>query len=190
MSVREVGPTRRPSAAGGNVTPLRSTPLPLRWPEDRLAAWALAGGRDPESGLLQPNERDLYIPGHSVHYIQVLRSNADRERRPVQVRVVGIRGNLITVETDDRLEQVRNHEAERLAEILGGTMGSVRLQKHWSLSRAGAGRCFCIAPGHLAWRTCLCDSVPEGPHTADQLAALMVERGGFLVPSSDLINNE
>ena len=97
--------------------------------------------RDPTSGFLKPCPCELYVAGHTPHVIQV-RVCLGGEARAGKLRSVD--GNVIAVEVGDHVEQFRNHEPERLLEIVG-TGGTVQVfssvlqgwTKHvWSIAPA------------------------------------------------------
>ena len=139
--------------------------------------------RDPETGQLWPRRCELYISGHTVHHIQALRSH-DAEKRVG--RLAAVEGNVITVDFNGEIEHYRNHEPERLLEIIG-IGGTVIVCSSFSLLKSESGSCFSIAQDDGPWRPC--DYQPLNSAKPDALAERLETHGGFLVPG-DLILDE
>jgi hypothetical protein len=85
-------------------------------------------------------------------------------------------------------EETKNHEVERLAEILGGMSGEVTVQESWSLLQVH-NYCFSLARAHHQWKPCLYVSDSRGSVTTEELAGLLGEPGGFSIPISDIIDD-
>jgi hypothetical protein len=72
--------------------------------------------RNLKTGRWWPRKCELYVSGHTVHHIQALRSH-DAEKRVGGLAAV--EGTVITADFNGDIEHYRNHEPERLLEIIG-----------------------------------------------------------------------
>jgi hypothetical protein len=130
------------------------------------------------------NDCQLYVAGHTVHYIQALRSGKDPHTTG---RLLGADGNMISVELDGQIVQFRNHDVNRLVGIIG-IEGTVRVCTRYSILKfdnaEGTANCFSIAAASDPWRPC--DVTPLTNTTAEGLAERMDTHGGFLVPMDAL----
>jgi hypothetical protein len=107
---------------------------------------------------IQPvSECTLYIPGHLVHWIQAIHS-ASEPRRPQRGRVAGVDEGLVTVSFGDEQRRYRNHDTDRLREILAAYSADVIVDEGWSILKLphGDGRAYClsIAKESTLWRPC------------------------------------
>ncbi|HZD65463.1 MAG TPA: hypothetical protein VE152_05150 [Acidimicrobiales bacterium] len=129
----------------------------------------------------------LYIPGHTVHFIQAKRSSREEEYPPASGEVTGMEGNMITVALADGTHRYRNHEVPRLAEILGGTTGPVVVQWGLHLLKVAGDRgswyCFAIADADEPWRPC--DSEPLGSADPRSVVERLLTHGGVMVPGPE-----
>ena len=136
--------------------------------------------RGPETGFQPPRRCTLYFGGHTVHHIQALRS-ADKPH--TAGRLAGVEDNVISVAVGHEIRRFRNHEAERLLEIVG-LGGEVRICADFSILRFdwknGTNSCFSIAEVDEEWSEC--DTTPLTDTTAEGLAERIRTHGGFLVP--------
>ena len=126
------------------------------------------------------NRCALYLPGHTVHFIQA--RHGWEERRPVVPgRLVAVDATLVIVRLGGRERRFRNHEPQRLraaAEEAGGAVGvqeglsllSVRQEDRWPM--------FSIADAGVPWRACLREEEDPGPVTSDEMARRILDRGG------------
>jgi hypothetical protein len=132
--------------------------------------------RDPESGWLWPRRCELYREGHTVHPTQVRVCH----RSPVRLgRLESVEGNLITVRYDDAVVCFRNHEPERLTEIVG--VGGV-VRSFSSILQGATNHCFSILQSDRPWIPC--DHEPLRSFSPDALADRLASHGGFLVPGA------
>jgi hypothetical protein len=77
---------------------------------------------------------------------------------------------------DGTTEQYRNHEVERLVEIVG-LGGEVRICESYSILRGGGDYCFSIGAGE--WVEC--DDEPLTSTSAESLVDRLKSHGGFVV---------
>jgi hypothetical protein len=145
-----------------------------------VSALERAGGRkrprDPETGRRRPRKCDLYIAGHTVHWIQAIRSHDVANRRG---HLVAVEGNAITADFDGEYERYRNHDPQRLLEIIG-IGGTVIVCSRYSLLKSGGGYCFSIVDAEDPWRPCDCKPLTSA--TPEALAERLETHGGFVVP--------
>jgi hypothetical protein len=159
-----------------------STEGPCSGAFEKLPSWAKERptARDPETGFLYPRNCGSFHVGHSVHYIQGLRSHSESHR---EGRLIGVGSGTIAVDFGDNLKFYRNHETDRLVEIIG--LGKVvRVCERYSILREpvrnGHSHCFSIQRPNSEWR--LCDDTPLISLTPHGLAGRALTHGGFLVP--------
>lgn len=135
--------------------------------------------RDPKTGFLWPRRCQLYVPGHTPHVIQVKLSWRESPRIG---RLLSVDGNVIDVDLGKHVEQFRNHEPERLLEIVG--IGrTVRVFS--SILRGGSNYCWSIAQAEAPWTPC--NNEPLTATTPEVLAERMKTHGGFLVPGAEVM---
>jgi len=139
--------------------------------------------RDPKTGFLKPRHCELYRPGHSVHWIQGLHSTGRPDRRGW---LDGIEDNIITIDFGDEVRRYRNHEVERLIEIVR-IQGPVRVCASYSILRGGGGYCFSIVDVDEPWIAC--DHRPLRSVTPEALAERMKSHGGFTVPGRVVLDS-
>ena len=132
----------------------------------------------------QPHRCQLYIAGHSVHWIQAKLSLEEAHR---QGRLIAVDGDLLTVDFGDEVKQYRNCTANRLLEIVG-VGGDVSICEGYSVLRTPSSDghyLFCIADVHETWVPCdyspLTSSSPEG------LAQRVETHGGFMVSGEQVM---
>jgi hypothetical protein len=65
--------------------------------------------RDPKTGRLWPRKCELYVSGHTVHYIQGNRSASAESRRG---KLVTVDGNEITVNLDGEILHYHRHRRD------------------------------------------------------------------------------
>ena len=137
--------------------------------------------RDPKSGFLWLRNCELYRAGHMVHHIQAIHSAGEVHR---EGSLVASNGNVITVDFGDELKQYRNHDVERLVEIIG-IGGKVRICESYVIlrfPRGGGNFCFSISNIDEPWIPC--DDAPLTSTSPEALAERLATHGGFLVPGS------
>jgi hypothetical protein len=127
-------------------------------------------------------ECDLYIPGHTVHWIQArLAWEHPREWAVLEA----VQGRVITVRFSDRMARYRNHDPEALLDIAGHGSSVLVSERYGTLS-APTGRgtfgCFCIADADEPWRAC--SVAPMGPVSHQDLVDRLEDRGGFSIPGA------
>jgi hypothetical protein len=141
-----------------------------------LPSWAdPETSRDPESGFLHPRQCESYLPGHTVHWIQANRSAGQPHETGT---LIGVEGNVITVEVDGTTKTYRNHEVERLVEIVG-LGGEVRICESYSILQGGGNYCFSIVDASKPWREC--GDEPLTDTSAEGLVDRLTSHGGFVV---------
>jgi hypothetical protein len=137
--------------------------------------------RDPKTGYLTPGHCELYIPGHSVHWIQAKHSFGEPHR---DGRLTDAEDNVITVDFGDEVKRYRNCDPERLWEILG--IGhSVRVCEGYSILRAWNNYVFCIVDADEPWVPC--DYSPLTSATPEALVKRMETHGGFFVSGQQVL---
>jgi hypothetical protein len=163
-----------------------ATVEPERTPARRreeVPDWALnlRQPRDPRSGFLWPRHCERYVPGHTPHVIQVKLSWRESPRLG---ELLSVDANVIDVDLGNRVEQFRNHEPERLLEIV--SIGKpVRVFS--SILMGGTDYCWSIARAEVPWAPC--ENEPLRPRTQEALAERMVTHGGFLVPGDEVLHS-
>jgi hypothetical protein len=143
-----------------------------------------AAGRA-EDGLRTPRRCALYLPGHTVHFIQARLGWEEPESRE-PARLVAIEGNLLVVRVGSKERRYRNHEPERLGEAAERFGPEVMVQEslHLLLLPSDTGDlCFCIARAHEPWRECVAER-PSGPLDAESAVDLLERFGGFYARSA------
>jgi len=154
-------------------------------PRRRLPEWARSRSRprDRSTGYLKPRRCDLYLPGHTVHWIQAMHSLDDE---PAFGRLVDIEGGVLTLDMGHSYRAYRSHEPERLAEIVDLGRG-VYLFERFALLRPYryGGYSFSIARADKAWRECT-TNFPD-PTDPEAIARALNEDGGFTVRGRDVL---
>ncbi len=140
----------------------------------------MAGTRARKPRLRRISECQLYRAGHTVHYIQALRS----QEQPSRVgRLAAAEGNHITVDFGDT-ESYLNHDVERLLGII--KIGwSVRVCERYRILQGAGGHCFSIA--NPADPLIPCDFEPLRSASPGALSERLKTHGGFLVPGQRLL---
>ena len=146
-----------------------------------LPDWALnlRQPRDPRSGFLWPRHCERYLPGHTPHIIQVKLSWRESPRTG---KLLSVHGNLIDVALGNHVEQFRNHEPERLLEIVG--IGET-VRVFSSILKGRRDYCWSLARAETLWAPC--DSERLTATTSEALAERIVTHGGFLVPGVEVL---
>ena len=134
--------------------------------------------RDPRSGFLKPRRCELYVAGHTPHVIQV---EVCLRRVPLVGKLRSVDGDVVTVDVGDHVEQFRNHEPERLLEIVG-IGGTVRIFS--SILQGWTNHVWSIARATDPWRPC--NDEPLTATTPEALAERIRTHGGFLVPGHEV----
>jgi hypothetical protein len=140
--------------------------------------------RDPESGHLRPRHCQLYIPGHSVHWIQAKKSYGEPHR---EGRLTAVSGDVLTVEFGDEVKQYRNCDPDRLLDIVG-IQGRVSVCERYSILRTPSRDghyVFCIVDPDEAWVPC--DYSPLSSATPAALAERLETHGGFFVSGQQVL---
>jgi hypothetical protein len=119
---------------------------------------------------------ELYTAGHTVHWIQVFHSAGEPHRSG---RLIAAEDNKITVDFGDEIKEYRNHEIERLVEIIG-IGGTVRICQRFVILQGGGTYCFSFADADEPWVPC--DNTPLTSFDAGSLAERLTTHGGFDVP--------
>lgn len=147
-------------------------------PRQKLPAWAKTRSRprDPKTGFLKPRRCNVYSPGHSAHWIPAIRS--DSAHHDVGI-LSEINEELFIVDFGTEYRTYRNHETERLVEIVGVGNG-VRICERYRLARSRSGLLFSIALSSDPWGAC--DDSPLTSATPQALADRLNSHGGFSVP--------
>lgn len=119
---------------------------------------------------------ELYRAGHTVHHIQANRSAGEPHRHGTLTEVLG---NIITVDFGDEIRRYRNHDPDRLVDIVG--IGrSVEVCERYVILRGIGGYCFSILDADTPWVPCVHE--PLTSFTVEALAERLQTHGGFLVP--------
>lgn len=81
-----------------------------------------------------PRACGLYLPGHSVHWIQARKGREDQVDPPVPCRLVGWEGDgTVRIEVAGRELRLWNHHPDRLARVVNASKGAVSYQPRWHL---------------------------------------------------------
>ena len=152
-----------------------------RAPDDRtrdVPEWACnrKQPRDPESGYLWPRRCELYLAGHTPHPTQV---NVCLRQEPRFGTLRSVEDNVLAVDFGDHVEKFRNHETERLLEIVG--LGRT-VRAFSSILQGWTNHCWSIARNEVPWIPCSIE--PLTATTPGALAQRLRTHGGFLVPGS------
>ncbi len=123
---------------------------------------------------------ELYQAGHTVHHIQANRSAGEPHR---QGSLTEVRDDVITVDFGNEIRRYRNHDPDRLVDIVG-IGGSVGVCERYVILRGNGGYCFSILDADKPWVPC--DYEPLTSFTPEALARRMETHGGFLVPGAVL----
>jgi len=119
---------------------------------------------------------ELYQAGHEVHYIQARLSYGQPHGQGTLTEVLG---NVITVDFGNEIRRYRNHDPDRLVDIVG-IGGNVEVCERYVILRGNGGYCFSILDAAEPWVPC--DHEPLTSFTAEALAERLETHGGFLVP--------
>ena len=137
-----------------------------------------ASAADDAPPVGEHDECGLYIPGHTVHYIQARLSWEDQDQDVAGV-IESIDGQLIRVRVGGEVREYRNHDLARLTELSAetrdvkiGPHGVLKCQNHY----------VCIAPADEPWIACR--SAASLTTDSDSLAARLLSDGGFMVPGT------
>lgn len=134
----------------------------------------------------RPRPCELYLAGHTVHWIQANRSAGQPHRHG---RLVAVEGNLVTVGFEDGVRHYRNHTPERLLEIVG-IGGAVEVCEDYVVLRhrtdhRGA-HLFSVARAEWPWIPC--DDTPLTSAAPEALAERLRTHGGVVVAGPDVLN--
>ena len=121
---------------------------------------------------------ELYQAGHTVHHIQALRSHGQPHR---QGTLTGVVGNVLTVDFGDEIKRYRNHDTDRLVDLVG-IGGGVRVCQGYVILRGAGNYCFSILDADEPWIPC--DHEPLTSFTPEALVERLQTHGGFLVPGA------
>ena len=139
--------------------------------------------RDPRTGRLLPRNCQLYLAGHTPHWIQANRSAGQPHRSG---KLVAVEGPVITVTFGDEVKDYRNCDPDRLLEIVG--IGHrVRVCERYVIMRTQHDYVFCIADAYEPWVPC--DYSPLASASPDELAERIRTHGGFTVPGSEILKH-
>lgn len=124
----------------------------------------------------------LFKPGHDPHWIQINRSNEDKDNAPLPGRLVDARSDgTIDVAVEQEVITLWNHDLGRMIDAIAAADGQISYQAAWHLIWVPSpdGRyAFCVSKRaeHLACP----DEVPTGTP-----AELLERAGGFTVRIGD-----
>jgi hypothetical protein len=166
-----------------------------RWTHERLQRHCIEYGDDEKLGdswlaVGDENRRALagtslstcqrFSPGHSPHWIPASRSEA----MPHEMgRLVSVEGEVLTVDFGRSVTPYRNHETERLCEIVA-IGDEVHVCDRFAILRSGGGDCFSIADIDQPWVSC--DHEPFFPTSFVELARRLQTHGGYEVEGSEI----
>ena len=140
--------------------------------------------RDPESGHLRLRHCQLYIPGHSVHWIQAKKSYGEPHR---EGRLTAVDGDIVTVDFGDEVKKYRQCDPDRLLDIVG-IGGGVGVCERYSILRTPSRDghyVFCIADVDEPWVPC--DYSPLTSASPEALVERLETHGGFMVPGLQVL---
>lgn len=132
-------------------------------------------------------ECQLYFPGHTTHWIQVIHSAAEPHDPGV---LVAVEGNLLTVDLEGEVRQYRTHHPQRVLDIIG-IGGALEVNAEWSIlwkrsgDQANAIPVCSIAKAKTPWTPC--DFAPLEDVSFEGLAERTRTHGGFSVPGSRVV---
>jgi hypothetical protein len=131
---------------------------------------------------IPPRRCGLYLPGHEVHLIRLLRYiNSDDHRVPGRL-IDATDDGIILVEFDNEVRRYWNHEPKLLSHLAGRNNNHVELQERGGLLGTR------IKNGY--WPFYLADvddhrECPDTPPTGTALE-LLESAGGFMISTSEL----
>ena len=126
---------------------------------------------------------ELYRAGHTVHHIQALRSVGEANR---EGRLTEVLGNVISVDFGGVTRQYRNHDTDRLMDLIG-VGGTVRVCEGYDILRGAGDYCFSVLDADEPWVPC--DHEPLTSFTPEALAERLETHGGFLVPGAAVVED-
>jgi len=126
---------------------------------------------------------ELYRAGHTVHHIQALHSVGELHR---EGRLTEVLGNVITVDFGGLTRQYRNHDTDRLVDLVG-LGGTVRVCEGYDILRGAGSYCFSVLDADEPWVPC--DHEPLNWFTPEALAERLETHGGFLVPGTAVVED-
>jgi hypothetical protein len=124
----------------------------------------------------------LYVPGHTVHFIQAIHS-AGEPRRPRSGHIVEIGSGVVTVDLGGELRRFRNHETARIRDLVRERGPEVNVDEGWSILRvpkSDGAYCFSIASADEPRRRCLTDE--QTRFDVEGIRQRLISHGGFVVP--------
>jgi hypothetical protein len=125
---------------------------------------------------------ELYVAGHMVHHIQALHSHGEPHRTGILADVLG---SVITADFGDEIRHYRNHDSDRLVDLIGMS-GTVRVCEGYAILRGAESCCFSILDADEPWVPC--DHEPLTSFTPEALTERLRTHGGFLVPGALVID--
>lgn len=108
--------------------------------------------RDPRTGILLPKRCRFFGAGHTVHWIPGNKSAGEEHRSGV---LAAVEGNVITIDFGDEIKEYRNHDPDRLLQIIK-IGGRVAVCEEWVVLRA-RGYLFSSADIDRPWSECVND---------------------------------
>lgn len=131
----------------------------------------------------KPRPCALYLAGHTVHWIQGIRSgNAKRDTPLPRGEVLSLDGDLIVIGTDEGLVRYRNHDLNRLKSLLETCGDTVEIDEHWSLITVPNARgryCISIAKDKgIPLEPCVDPRTVKQPDSVEALADQIAKYGG------------
>ena len=125
---------------------------------------------------LEGRRCEPYGSGHVVHHIPANRSHGEPSRKG---RLLDVIENVITVDYGDEIKTYRNHDPDRLVDIIG-IGGSVYACELSRILRSAGSYCFSVSRADVPWIPC--DFRPLRSTTPQALADRVITHGGFVVP--------
>jgi hypothetical protein len=139
-----------------------------------------AGAPRDDEGLGPTKHCGAYTPGHEVHFIQARKASEAGPGTPATIRSVADDGTITFADGTTKW----NHEPARLRAAIERSGAHVRLGAYGVLKVPhGAGAyCFCLGDAPTP-----CPGPAEPPASLEDLARLVAERGGFVIPGKEAL---
>ncbi len=137
----------------------------------------------------------LFLPGHDVHWIQVMHAGRDPENRPVRGHLLEVGDDgVVAVDLAGGRLLLWNHDPDRLRALATQNGPAISYQRRWGLLRSehkGGWYAICVTEAENPDRrpcpqTHLTGDQIDGPMSVDDLVEQLSTTGGFSVPARSL----